>query len=285
MKVTDVFKNAKVFQPILTLVLVGLLLVMIFQFAGNDTSNSPNDPEYKEVYRAVTFDEAARKYLAGSFEVFTRGSVISRSGEIPLTQIKSEPNATTTPTTSVTPKPDAYENSYDDLFFYIDKNSVKRLDVKSYGQNASIFVNGKGEIMYLDNSARAYTMYPLPDDSETKVKLWYEAYKGAVQMFFPFTSLMKDYQDGKFNPVERATNVYSGKWKHDFFTSGDVVDVILQTEPETGLFRSFTVASSATPTPTTIYFDFKSYDAAATLTTVPEGYTAVELKVKYKVKA
>jgi hypothetical protein len=269
MKIPGFLKKASVIQPILTLVLIGLIIAMGFQFFGNRANS--NDPQYKEISKNLSFDEAVRKFTTGTYEIYTRGTLITKSDR--STAINSQPSKTPTPSVaSVT----AVENSYEDLFFFVQNGAVRRVDIRTYGQNESIFYNSKGEIVNLSNTAKAYTVNPIPAETDINASLAYQAYSNVLQSYFPLIPIIKDYQAGKFTPVLRSNNLYSGKWKHFLYTSDEVVDVIIQTEPETGLFRSFLVANSFTTTPSQIYFDFRVYSSTSAIDAIPADYKKLE---------
>jgi hypothetical protein len=273
MKIPESLKRMSLIQPILTTVLIGLVIILVFQFFGDDTKN--NNSGYQEISKAVSFEEAVAKFQSGSFEVYTRGTLVVKNDRSASSLIKSNVSGSPTPTPSVSTS-SAVENPYEDLFFFVNNGQVKRLDIRTYGQNESIFYNKSNEIVNLSNTAKAYTVNPIPPESDKTASLAYQAYYNVLQSYFPLIPLIKDFQAGKFNPTLRSTNLYSGKWKHYLYTSDEVVDVIIQTEPETGLFRSFIVANSFTSTPSQIYFDFKSYDSNQAIDNIPVDFKKLD---------
>lgn len=273
MKIRGILKKMTVIQPILTLVLIGLTVALVFQFFGK--SSAGKNPNYTEISKDLPFETAVNNYFNGSFEVYTRGSLVTKSDASTVLQ-SSAPTPTINSLAPSGTTIKAVENRYDDHFFFMEKGSVKRLDIRTYGQNESIFYNGKGEIVNMSNTAKAYTVSPIPADTDARAKVLYLSYNNIFQNYFPLVPLLKDYKEGKFNPIKRSTNIYSGKWKHALYTSDEIVDVIVQTEPETGLFRSFIVANSFTTTPSQIYFDFKNYDPKQQLDSIPSDYQKIE---------
>lgn len=278
MKLPNLFNKPKLIQPILTVILIVLVAALIFQFFKGRGTGQSNDGTLRQIDRVVTFDEAAKAFFNNSYEVQTRGALIVKDRS-------TKPSSTPTPTSPTTITIPAVENKYNDMAYFLDKGDVKRLDFKTYGSNESIFFDKQGNIIYLSNTGKAYTKYPIPADSETSALIEFTAKKELLKITFPFVSLLKDYQDKKFNPIERARNLYSGKWQHPLFTSDEVVNVFIETDAQTGLFSSFIVHHSFATTFSEIYFDFRPYDNTQALDLIPEGYKEVPVQVKYKIKS
>lgn len=281
MRILKALTKASVIQPVLTFVLIILLVVMVTQFFGGKFSNN-NASVKRELTRKVTFDSAAAKYTSTSYEAYTRGSLLVKNTQrasIDIGNKSINPQATTQPSAI-----GATENKYDDLFFVLDNGLVKKLDFKTFGQNESLFFDKKDQIIFVSNTNSAYSLYPVPAETEKDALLLFSSTRQMLQEVFPLVSLIRDYKDGKFNPVERATNLYSGKWKHALFTSDEITDVFLETDPYTGLFSSFTVAHGFANVTSRIVFDFKPLKIDESIFSVPNGFTQVPLEIKYKAK-
>lgn len=283
MKLSNIinFFNPSIFQPILTVILIGFLLVLGFQLIQNrNKSSSTNESQIRELTQKISFEDAVNNYYNGKFNVLTNGSLFVRADNsaLNLTNLSSS----LSPTPSVT-EISLVENKYDNLFFVVDKGELKRIDAKSYGLNSSLFFNRKGEIVFLDHSTKKFTLYKVPDDSENDAVTLFESTKLAFEeKLFPLSALLNDYKEQKFNPVERAFNVYSGKWINPIYTDNRMVDVVLQTDPLTGVFSAMFITSSNPPS--TIYFDFRKVDSLENYDQIPEDYENIELPIKYKTK-
>lgn len=275
-KIPKVKFSSNLVQPILTIVLIALIVFFVFKSLPGDTFKKDNS--YKQVTRDVSFSEAADNFLNSSFQVYTRGSLLVKSSNTTSTKnIDPSKQNTSSPSNQV----QVTENKYDDLFFYVDKSAVKRIDLKSYTQNESLFFNEKKEIVFVSNSTKSYTLYPVPGEDQKDAKLLFDSTNQIMQQLFPLVPLIQDYKQEKFNPVLRSYNLYSGKWQHPLFTSGEVVDVILETDPISGLFRSFNVSHSFITTPSSIFFDFKKYDINSALYATPSDYKSLPVDAKY----
>jgi len=280
----DFFKNvlkSGAFQPILTVILIGFLLVFAFQLVQNrNNSASSSESQIRELTQKIKFEDAVNNYYGGKFNVLTNGSLFVRANNSALNV--TNPSLSSSPTPSVTEVP-IVENKYDNLFFVMDKGELKRIDAKSFGLNSSLFFNRKGEIVFLDNSSKKFTLYKVPADSEKDaVTLFSSTELAFKEKLFPLSALLKDYKDEKFNPVERAYNVYSGKWTNPVYTDSRMVDVVLQTDPLTGVFSAMFIASSNPPS--TIYFDFRKVDSLENYDQIPADYQSVDVPKKYKTK-
>lgn len=269
----NIFKSGA-FQPILTVILVGLMVVLVIQVLGNN-SNKKDDSSVQQISREVTFTEAADNYFNGSYNVLTTGSLYVKDLNVTAT-----PSLVSTP--SITQIP-LIENKFDGIFFIIDKGTLKRFDTATQGVNSSMFFNRKGEIVYLDNSNKLYTLYKVPADTEKDaVTLFSSTDYAFKQRLFPLTPLMNDYKSKKFLPIERAYNVYSGKWSNPVFTDGKTVDITLETDPLTGVFSAMSIAS--TNPPSIIYFDFRKADNINNYDEIPGDYKSVPPPSDYKTK-
>lgn len=269
------------FQPILTIILILVVIGFGFAFFFQNNSNS-NLVQEVEVTRRITFDEAANRFLNEDFEVLTRGNLyvkdLSTQTVDPKTQTQSTPSPSVTQISLI-------ENKYEDVFFLSSKSQIKKVDAKTFGINGSIFFNSKGELVFLDNVNKQYTIYKIPDDSEKKVV---ELFKGVDLTFkenlFPLTPLIQDYKEKKFNPIEntKVQNLYSGRWQHPVYTNNEVSTVAIQTDPNTGLFSAMFIASSNPPSQ--LYFDFRKVESLEGFDTIPEDYKSVPPVTEYKVK-
>lgn len=274
----DKIKNfflAGAIQPILTIVLVILLVVLIFQYVNKNTTSN-NGAVEKEIGQTVTFDSATEKFLNGNYDVYSRGSLYVKES----TNASLDPSKTT-PTPSVT-QVNLIENKYDGMIFLLSNGKVKKLDIRAYGQNESLFFNKKGEIVFLNNTNKSYTTYPIPDDSETSIVKLFEGTNGVLQQSFPLQPLIQDYKNGLFNPIERAENIYSGQWKSALFTNDEVAEVVIQTDSVTGLFKSFNITN--TQPPSQISFEFRNRSDIENYDQIPADYKGVEIPTKYKTK-
>jgi len=277
----DLFKNffkSGAFQPVLTLVLIALMIVLAIQLLGNNNSKNNTTDEVREISRRVSFEEAANNYFNGTYNVLTNGSLYVR--DFSNTSITGTPQLTSTP--SVTDIP-IVENKFDNIFFIMDKGSLKRVDAKSYGLNSSLFFNRKGEIVFMDNSNKQYTLYKVPADTEKDaVTLFSSTDLAFKQRLFPLSTLLSDYNDKKYNPVERAYNVYSGKWTNASFTDGKTVDVTIQTDPVSGVISAMSIAS--TNPPSVIYFEFRKLDSVSNYDDIPSDFKSLPVPADYKAK-
>jgi hypothetical protein len=247
-------------QPILTVVLIGLLIVLV-------------------VYRKVSFDEASKKFETGSYEIYTRGSLLVK--KIPTaTQVDPSQKQSTTEKTV-----EFEENPYNNLFFYTNSGQVKRLDVKTNGEDVTYFHTPKNEVVIMNVPTKTYTVYPVPDDSEKKAIEVFNGINNVIQSTFPLIPLLKEYREGKFNPVEKSQNLYTGQWQHPLFTSGEVLDVFIETDTDTGLFKSFNVTQNVQAPASRIFFDFKVLENPTNIYNIPTGYTEVPVKTPYKPKS
>lgn len=275
----SIIKSSSI-QPILTVILVGVLAVLIFQFSSK--SNKPSET-LKEIAREVSFEEASNKFLTSSLQVYTRGSVFSKGKDEVLPTPTEDPENPVTQTPIPTPtntKIQIAENKYNDIFFLIQNSAVKRIDTDSFGKSDSRFFNDKSELVLLNNTDKIYKTYasPSPDDKDNSIL--YRSTQELFNEFFPLIPLLKEYKEGKFNPVERSYNLYSGKWQHPFFTSGEVTDVFLETDPTSGIFRSITIVHTFTKTQSRIFFDFKQKEINLDTYKIPQGYTKTEEEKK-----
>lgn len=271
-------------QPILTLVLVGLLLLLVFRsslFSSRD--NDSTSSEYREVSRKVTFDEAKELYYEKNYKINTKGNLLVEN------QNETEPSDTK----SINPERkdnspgnvvNAVENRYDDMFFYTINGHVKRFDVITYGQNESLFLAQNGSIVYVSNTANAYSRYPVPAEDQKEAVQFFNSTRSTLKEILPLSPLLQDYANGTFTPIERDVNLYSGKWKHSLFTSNEVVDVYLQTDPVSGMFRSINIVHSFVPQPSAIYFDYVELETLDSIDSIPDEYKEVEAEIKYSPK-
>lgn len=270
------FLSSGALQPILTIVLIiGFILIggQVFE------SQNKNLERVRIIDREVSFDEAVNNLLNGNYEVYTSGSLFVQTDQ---TEILKRNENKSTPTPSVTTI-SVVENKYDDILFTIERNSLRKIDTKSVDLDATLFINRKGEIVYIDNILRKYTLYKIPAESEKEAVALFE---GMRQLFedqlFPFTPLIQDYKNKRFNPIKRAYNIYSGKWQHPVYTNNKLEDVILETDPTTGLFKS--MAITATKPPSIIYFDFRKIESIENYDQIPSDFEAVPVPKPYKTK-
>lgn len=260
--------KSKYGQSLLTLLLVGAIVFVLVKFAGNNDGDS----SVKEIARQVTFDEAADKFLNNSYQIYTRGSLFVKAAE--ATPTPSSTDATPTPISTQTIK--ISETKYNDLFFYSQNSQIKRIDRTTYDRNTSRYFLENGNLVFLDNINKLYAEYVKPTDENLQDRLIFESTQQLISEFFPLGPLINEYKAGKFTPVERAYNLYSGKWQHSFFTSGEVVEIFLETDPTSGLFRSLSIVHEFSTSQTRIFFDFKEKAFTPELISIPEGYRKVE---------
>jgi hypothetical protein len=277
--------RAAVLQPVLTIILVILLGALIFQFTNGRFSSSSGLPSYREVSKTVSFDNAVDKFLDGSYSIYTQGSLIVKNN---TEQLKSDNKSLQPSPTDINAAEKvikATENKYDNLFFFVDRGVVKKLDHKSYSQNESLFLNSKNEIIYMSNLKKEYIVYPEPENLDENNSLVYQSTKQIFYDLMPLISIIKDYKEGKFIPVERATNLYSGKWKHPIFTSNDVNEIFIETDPTNGNFRSLSIVHPFSSVPSQIFFNFKPETQSVDLDTIPQGYKQIQIPISYKIKS
>jgi hypothetical protein len=271
------FNRSNIIQPILTVVLIALLGFLVYRFGFSKNQNGSDGTTLRQVNRKVSLDQAISKYLDNSYEIYTRGVLFVKNAQD--TNGVNPEKATVTPSAQVA----VTQNEYN-YFFYTDKGTIHRLDYKNLGKNESLFKDSKGNLVFVDNVSKSYTVYPLPDESETKVVEFFKGTDQVLQETFPLTALIKDYKAKKFNPVEESTNTFVGKWQHQLFTSNEVVTVIIQTDPSNELFRKMRIVHGFIQTPSDLSFDFIKTDNVKELNIIPAGYTEIALKSDYKKK-
>lgn len=278
----DFFKNLfqqNGIQPILTVVLIIIIVFFAIQFI--QTGNNSNTKQEVEITKKVSLEDAANKFLADNYEIRTRGSLYVKDT---TSQNVSPSGVQSTPTPSIT-QISLVENKYDDVFFLVEKGKIIKVDAKTFGINGSIFFNKKGQLIFLDSVQKKYTLYKIPADTEKDAVALFE---GIHQTFnnniLPLTSLIQDYKNKKFNPTESTTvpNVYSGKWQHPVYTNNEITTVVIQTDPNTGLFTG--MAISGTNPPSQLYFEFTKQENIENYDVVPEGFQSVPVPVEYKSK-
>lgn len=276
-------------QPVLTIILIIALGVLIFQTTQNQNNN--NTQKTVQLESKVTFEDAVKRFKSGQYEVLTFGTLLVIN---PIDGITNTPGTPTkTPTPTVTPTKvdgvEIYSNPYDYMLFTLDKTKVKRIDVKTYGQNVSVFEKTDGKLVYTDNSKFLYTEYPVPQDTEKDALAFFQGARNIMQTYFLLIPIIEDFEKGIFNPVERSTNVYSGLWKHPTITSGKAVDIVIQTDGSTGLFRRLIIPSLVSdPNYTsTISFEFRTRDESyiKNYENLGPNYNKVDLEIKYKFKS
>jgi len=264
-----------ILQPILTAVLIGALALLIFKFgSGANKSDSTSQNTLQEVTKKVSFQDAADKFMNNSYQVYTQGSLIVKGGTSNVFSFNQNP--TTTPVASPSPQA-AAANSYDNLFFYLDKGEIFRIDYTTYGLDSTLMINDKNEIVAMDNRNKTYAVYPVPTQDNKQASLVYYSYESILKNLFPFKQLISDYQANKFVPTERDLNLYSCQWKNSLFTSGETVTVTIETDPATGVFKSFSAPHSFSTVPTNISFDFRSNNLTQKLKTPPSDYKQIAL--------
>lgn len=261
-------------QPILSIVLIILIIFAIFRFSNKDNNNQNNGEI--ALFKTTSFESAVNKFLNEDYIVYTRGNLYVKDSSV-------------TPTSEITPTPgilnvSLVKTSYDDNYFLSNKSKILKVDVKSFGTNNSTFFNSKGEIVFIDNIQKQYSIYPLPADNETEVKEFFESAKYLFDNnLFILTAVIRDYQDNKFFPVETSVqNIFSGKWSHPSYTNDEVVNINIQTDPNTGLFTSFSIGN--TNPPTLIYFDFIKQDTLEGYDNINSSYTKIPIPREYKTK-
>ncbi len=265
-------------QPILTVVLVIAIAWVLFQFSNAQDNQLE---QVRIIDREVTFEEAANNLLNNTYEVYTSGSLFVKANiQSQITQ--------STQSTQISPTPSivdvqVVENRYDDILFTIQRNNVIRIDTKNQYVDDTLLINRNGEIIYRNNLLKKYMVYKIPDDSEKDaVSLFMSLNNLFKEQIFPFTPLINDYKDKKFNPVKRAYNVYSGKWRHPVYTNDELKEIIIETDSSTGVFKSIAIANSNPPS--VIYFDFRKLDNVDNYDVIDEGFEQVPIPRPYKTK-
>ncbi|BDQ05015.1 MAG: hypothetical protein KatS3mg084_0533 [Candidatus Dojkabacteria bacterium] len=269
---------SKVLQPILTIVLVITIAWALFQF----TNTPENQREQVRILeREVTFDEAVNNLLNNTYEVYTSGSLFVKANITSSIGPDTQGNLNS-PNPSVVDIP-VIENKYDDILFTVQRNKVIRIDTKNQGSDETLLINRKGEIIYMNNLLKKYMVYEIPADSDKDAVSLFVALNSLFrEQIFPFTPLLNDYKDKKFHPVRRAYNVYSGKWRHKVYTSDELKEVIIETDPITGVFKSIAIASSNPPS--VIYFDFRKLDDVDHYDKIEDDFEQVPVPKPYKTK-
>ncbi len=268
------------FQPILTIVLIIIFLVFVFQFFNKSTDTQLI--RESELVKKVSFEDAANRFLNEDFEVFTRGVLYVKDNSFqtvsPETQLQSSPTRSITQISLV-------ENKYEDVFFLSNKGDIIKVDAKTFGINGSIFFNKKSQLIFLDNVNKQFTAYKIPADSEANVVKLFEGIKYTFkENIFPLGPLVNDYKSKKFNPIENSSvpNIYSGKWQHPVYTSNEIVNIVLQTDPNTGMFNAMFI--TGTNPPSQLFFDFKKINSIEDYDQIPPEYKSIPVPSPYKEK-
>lgn len=266
-------------QPILTVVLI--IIILFFAIYFFQSGNNNQAVQEVDLTKKLSFEDAVNNFLSNDYEVYTQGVLYVKSKESQdiNTSVQS------TPTPSVT-QISLVENKYDDVFFLLQNGKVVKIDAKTFGINGSIFFNQKGNLVFLDNVQKQYTLYKVPADTEKDAVDLFAGVKAAMdQNIFPLTPLINDYKDKKFNPTLYSTaipNIYTGKWQHPVYTNGEVVTIVIRTDPSSGVFNAMTI--SATNPPSEIYFDFRKKDNIDGFDNIPSNYKSIPVPVDYKTK-
>ncbi len=265
-------------QPVLTIVLVVAIVLVLFQFSNAQDNQLE---QVRVIDREVTFEEAVNNLLNNTYEVYTSGTLFVKANmQSQITQSIQSP--TNNPIPSVI-EIQVVENRYDDILFTIQKNNVIRIDTKNQYVDETLLINRNGEIVYANNLLKKYMVYKVPDDSEKDaVSLFMSLNNLFKEQVFPFTPLINDYKERKFNPVKRAYNVYSGKWRHPVYTNDELKEIVVETDSTSGVFKSIAIANSNPPS--VIYFDFRKLDNLDNYDVIGEDFEQIQIPRPYKTK-
>ena len=247
-------------RSVLTVFLIAGLGYILF--GGLEVRSSPETRERTRLLtKEVEFSEVIDNFLSKDYEVLTRGSLYVKD-------FSSGNN-----------KGKIIENLYDNIFFVFEKGNLRRINYKDGSYDLSFYVLDDGKFVVLDHTLKQYLIYGTSDD-KTEGEEGYNLAELVRYFFnneiFPIVSIVADFKDGKFNPIKRSLNVYSGQWRHNIFTSNEVCEVVLAVEHSNSTIKS--ISFSNTQPPSVIYFDFREIDFDDALLNIPSDYEKIPPK-------
>lgn len=279
-------KYTDLIQPVFTLIILGIIGFLVFNmFSGGQAQEQK---VIKEIYKIFTFDEMVQNMTTGKLQILTNGVIYfyTDQANTPQSQDVSPTNLSVTNsqiTNTPTPtKPTTIERKLDNHYFYTENGNLIRVEDRNFGANNTIFVDKDGSVVVASGLTGKYIRYPEPaDDESEEIKSIFSGMKNFITSIFPIGALIDDYKNEKFFPVERANNIFSGKWRHPLFTSDKVLDVIISIDGATGFVDTMKIA---TVPETSIKFQVRKLTENHDLYFLPQGYKEQELDYKYRTK-
>ncbi|MCX8034758.1 MAG: hypothetical protein N3A71_00505 [Candidatus Dojkabacteria bacterium] len=279
-------KYTDLIQPLFTLVILGFIGFLIFNMFGE--SQTREQKVIKEIYKIFTFDEMVQNMTSGKLQILTNGVIYFYTDN---TSSIDTPNASpstlsiTNTTTTNTPTPTkttTVERKLDNHYFYTEKGNLIRVEDRNFGANNTIFVDKDGSVVVASGLTGKYIRYPEPaDDESDEIKSIFLGMRNFITSIYPIGALINDYKNEKFFPVERANNIFSGKWRHPLFTSDKVLDVIISVDGATGFVDTIKIA---TVPETSITLQVRTLNENYDFYFLPQGYKEQELDYKYRTK-
>lgn len=80
MNLVKLLLKPSIMQPVLSLVLVGLLVVLMLQFFNSRGTTKENT--FRQLSQRVTFDDAVKLYTDKQYQVYTQGSLIVKDSSL-----------------------------------------------------------------------------------------------------------------------------------------------------------------------------------------------------------
>ncbi len=279
-------KYTDLIQPLVTLIIVGLIGFLVFNmFTGGQEQEQR---VIKEIYKIFTFDEMVQNMTTGKLQILTNGVIYfytdnnSASAQTANTQNTSTVTLTQVQSTPSQNKDTLIERKLDNHYFYIDNGKLIRVEDRNFGANNTIFIDRDGSVVVASGLTGKYIRYPEPaDDESDEIKSIFFGVKNFVTSIYPIGALIDDYKNERFFPVERANNIFSGKWRHPLFTSDKVLNIIISIDGATGFVDTMKIA---TVPETSITFQVRKLTENHDLYFLPQGYKEQELDYKYRTK-
>jgi hypothetical protein len=277
--IKDIFKRIG-FQPILTVILILILILFTYQIFSTRQYNDVI--QQIDLVKRVSFDKAAQNFLNNDYEVFTRGALYVKDRRRQDINPNNQSQANPVPSVNTI---QLIETKYEDVFFFVQKGKVIRVDAKSFGINGSLFFNRNGEIISLDNVEKLFTRYPVPaEDEKEALQLFAGVRETFESNIFPLTPLIKDYTEKKFNPIENfaTPNIYTGKWQHPVYTGNEVFNVVIRIDSNREIFDAMII--SGTEPASQLFFDFIKSENFENYDAIPADYKEVPVIKQYRAR-
>lgn len=304
-KLFGIFKSASLLQPVLTIVLIGLIGILIAN-QGWFSNSSGDENTVKVEFKEVSFDRAVDKYLTSTYRVYARGSIFVKAGTTTVTEEDQQnqnnptnvppqslseeqveideqdqnPEDTTDSTTDNKEVIEVVEQEYENHFFYIQNGEVKKFEYTAFGDKKGLVAKNRNEVYLVSDSEGAYVACK-PNQNQSSsadpiTNLCLSTYD-VIQDSFPLTQLLKEYKEEKFIPKKIAGNVYQGTWSHPRYTGGEIRDVILSLNSQTELFERFAIVNDFIDRKSELSFEFKEIESIDSILEIPDSYEKLEL--------